>query len=950
MNHTAEGQTGLPADPLARLSAAVDHAAHLLPAQGPIGVFIHHNTLHAFEHLPFDEAVRQAGRVFGCEPYLSEARYHRERATGRIRDDDLRVVLTDDLGDRGPVEIPPGVTRWALRFAMLTHLAWEGTADETRWELAVDQIPTRHPALWTQCVAAVNAVPEEVPPSPFARHRDEILAATGDDTDQPVNDLLGRYTAAYLDQGVSHHPQPNKASGFFRGFCDLYAGGWHVEPWRRELAALCRNVLSANTSAVESALESLTALGVSEAEWDDFLGATLLSLRGWGGMVRQVEERPDRVHHPLPPESFHGFVAVRLLLDRAATAAVRPTRERGANHLSAGGTGPSLARRANETPTQRAFALFQVARGVGVPEATPELLREVEAFPGVERRRLLHRAFERRLRERTLDALAHRTAHPLARPKPRIQLVTCLDEREESFRRHLEEVAPDVETFGAAGFFAVAMYYRGATQAHYTPLCPAVFLPKHWVREHAAEADEPTHDRLKKVRKAVGGAAHRFHLGTRTFAGGAFLAAAVGVLATIPLVARVLFPGLAAAVRRRAGTVVQAGGSTCLTLERTADAPGATADGHGFTLTEMVGIAERLLRDIGLTRDFCRLVVILGHGSHSLNNPHESAHDCGACGGSVGEPNARAVAQVLNDPRVRAGLAERGITIPADTWFVGGVHNTCNEYVKLADKGRVPASHHDLLHDAAEVIEKALDRHSHERCRRFDSAPLGISHAGARRHLDNRAEDLAQVRPEWGHATNAVCLVGRRAKSAGLFLDRRAFLVSYDPTQDTADTAVLARTLAAVFPVCGGINLEYYFSHVDSTGYGCGTKLPHNITALLGVMDGAASDLRSGLPWQMVEIHEAVRLLIVVEATAETLFRLMDANPTIGGMTRNGWVQVALQHPDTGALSVFDRGEFRPYTPGGGPLRTVGSSAEWYAGKRGYLEFVEVAAAAGGRA
>src|SRR5205823_7058562 len=123
------------------------------------------------------------------------------------------------------------------------------------------------------------------------------------------------------------------------------------------------------------------------------------------------------------------------------------------------------------------------------------------------------------------------------------------------------------------------------------------------------------------------------------------------------------------------------------------------------------------------------------------------------------------------------------------------------------------------------------ERNAHERCRRFQSAPLTISFEEARKHVEERAEDLAQVRPEWGHATNAICYVGRRARTRGLFLDRRAFLTSYDSTQDDADATVLTRTLQAVFPVCGGISLEYYFSHVDPTGYGCGTKLPHNITS-----------------------------------------------------------------------------------------------------------------------
>ena len=112
-----------------------------------------------------------------------------------------------------------------------------------------------------------------------------------------------------------------------------------------------------------------------------------------------------------------------------------------------------------------------------------------------------------------------------------------------------------------------------------------------------------------------------------------------------------------------------------------------------------------------------------------------------------------------------------------------------------------------------------------------------------------------------------ICIVGRRARTRGLFLDRRAFLSSYDPTQDDADHQILTQVLQAVFPVCSGISLEYYFSYVDNVGWGCGTKLPHNVAALLGVMEGASSDLRTGLPWQMVEIHEPVRILFIIETT-----------------------------------------------------------------------------------
>jgi uncharacterized protein YbcC (UPF0753/DUF2309 family) len=995
---------------LIRLEHAIDHAAHLLPAQGPITVFIHHNTLHAFEDLPFTEAVRKAARVFDCAPYLQIDRYRAALNRGRIRFDDLRAVLREGLGPRADEPVLTFGTRLELRLAMLEYPLRSGPPAELRWFIAetdalrriredaseavrvrlvsetrrwamrdlrsgarvhglrdlIEQLSGSEveewgddeweaftlQVLWRVCRAGVRQVPPTAPPpSSAVRPRDLLLRATGQDADISVNDLLIRFCAAFLDQGFAHWVLPRRDDGFYRAFCELYRQPYAPpDRWLRGLPAELSRLADGQVTPLESVAESLDLLGVAESEWDDVLSATLLALRGWGGMVRQVEVRGDRVPHPVPKGSLVEFLAIRLVLDRLSAAHTAQE--------SLGYTGPlaglRAAARAQIVPPlppgveQRAFAVFQLAQVLGwCPEELHRLLEaewavllaEIEAVSGIERRQTFHLAYERRFRDQSLDVLALHERRSAS--MPRFQAVFCLDEREESFRRHLEEVAPDVETFAAAGFYGVAMYYRGAADAHFVPLCPIVVQPTHWVAEQVVDRDED-YERQAWLRRVLGTLFHRVHTGTRTVAGGAVLTAAFGVLASAPLIARVLFPRWTARLRKRIAGFLQPQAATRLTLLRQEPMPGPDGGRLGFAVDEMAALAERQLRDIGLTRNFARLVFILGHGSDSQNNPHKSAYDCGACGGSPGAPNGRALAQILNKPVVRERLTQRGLPIPEDTHFVGGFHNTCDDSVTLFDLDRLPESHKAEFQAARRDLKETSDRNAHERSRRFMSAPLTLPADAARHHVEGRSEDLAQTRPELGHATNALCVVGRRARTRGLFLDRRAFLTSYDPTQDDADATILTRILQAAVPVCAGINLEYYFSHVDCPGYGCGTKLPHNITSQLGVMDGAASDLRTGLPWQMVEIHEPVRLLFVIETTAETMLRIMDREPTIGRLVRNGWVQLAVLHPDHGRVRVFHHGSFWDYRPQTQRLPRAAASVDWYRGWRDHLEFAEI--------
>ncbi|MCO6459703.1 MAG: DUF2309 domain-containing protein [Pirellulaceae bacterium] len=1045
---------------LARLEHAIVHAAHLLPSQGPITVFVHHNTLHAFEDLPFEQGLRAGLETYGCEPFLPEDHYRNCLVTGRIHQDDLATVLHEDLGDAGEILLGFLGTRFNLRMAMLEYPLQTAPSAELRWLVAETdalrrfrgfvhgptrlrmvaetrhwvmrdlrqligndvQVPAEATALgdrqqrhirdllelfgksaieswsdatwesfclhllWRICLEGSHSIGPSVVQQREApvRLAELLREATGRSSDQWVNDFLIRFCAAFLDQGYANWRLPERERGFFRAFTAVYGQAWGPpDRWLRGLRRELERQVASGHSPLESVDESLELAGIAEGERDAFIRETLLALPGWTGMLWQMETSAEWTLFPAPAGTLTEYLAVRLILDRLAEQEVarQELGWRGGPKELRSQLRRELPELQSRSVEQHAFLAFQLAQVRGwLPHELHRLgshewrmlVRELDEFNGFERRRVLHRAYERRYRNQTLDALAthggrrvpwaHESS-PLAgqaptlwtaargsqgspadsfpAQSPSVQIICCIDDREESFRRHLEEIDPACETFGAAGFFGVAMYYRGASDAHARPLCPVVIKPRHYVNEEVAYSFVKEHRRRAETRRMLGSASHQVQVGSRTILGGV-LTALAGSLASVPMVARILFPRATAQIRRLFGGLVRPPAITQLQLERDDPEPGP-GEGHvGYTLEEMTDIVERLLRDIGLVRRFAPLVILFGHGSSSLNNPHESAYNCGACSGGRGGPNARALAEMANDRRVRENLQLRGLEIPEATTFIGSFHNTCDDSVTFFDLDRLPSRHRQQFEQICDTIDEARRRNAHERCRRFESAPLSLSFEGALRHVEARSEDLSQARPEYNHATNAVCLVGQRWWSRGLFLDRRAFLQSYDPSQDDEQHTILARILAAVIPVCAGISLEYYFSSVDNAVLGCGSKLPHNITSLLGVMEGAASDLRPGLSQQMIEIHEPMRILFVIETTPEAMLSILERNPVVGTLCRNEWVQLAVIEPRTRSLRVFQDGAFKPYRQRTDNLPRAKSSADWYRGWRDHLGLAEI--------
>lgn len=524
--------------------------------------------------------------------------------------------------------------------------------------------------------------------------------------------------------------------------------------------------------------------------------------------------------------------------------------------------------------------------------------------------------------------------------RPQAQIVFCMDDREEGIRRHLEEHNPAIETLGAAGFFGVAINWKALDADKPVSLCPIVVTPQHEIRETVQPGKDTLkqqHDRRRNFRLKLVDA---LLIDTRH----QLLASTLNILLAAPLalftlIGKILAPLKAEKLLHSLLHQYEPAVPTTITLTAN-DACVEPSEAHnrlGFSEAEQVDRVKNFLRTIGLTKGFAPLAIIMGHGSVSENNPHEAAHDCGACSGRHGGPNARVFAAMANRPEVRTQLRQLGIDIPKDTWFVGAMHNTCDETYSWYDLPLMPEAFAKALQKVREDLEIASYRSAHERCRKFDSAPVNPLFKLAYDHVQTRSYDISQVRPEYGHATNAVAFIGRRALSQGAFFDRRVFLISYDPTQDT-NGLIIENILLNAGPVGAGINLEYYFSTVNNDLYGCSSKITHNITGFFGVMDGISSDLRTGLPLQMVEIHEAMRLQVLVEAHIDTLTKIYQRQSALQELVGNGWILLSAKNPDTAEIHVFKPEQGWVLWQGDDtPLTTVNNSMDWYAGHKKHL-------------
>lgn len=713
----------------------------------------------------------------------------------------------------------------------------------------------------------------------------------GSDAAAVVDREVAKYCAAYLAELLP--PSTTRSgSGFFATWQAATATG---RPAHRRahwglVASLGPLAGCIEGGPAEAIGIVLGRLGLEEPEAVEELSGQLARLPGWAAHAKWRSQwaAPD---HPGPALELVDYLAVRLCYDLTA--------------LTQSGHGPSGCCE-NIRPRH--------VRAVSVPAPGMVGRRVGDRLGGLDAERaglVWLAAYEGHYRDRLLAALDQPRGPREPPPKEmRAQVVCCIDARSEGLRRQLEALG-GYETFGFAGFFGVPARLWPLASDEPLDLCPVLLRPTVEVAERPVAQEALERDIAALRNFATAGRAFRTaqKWPVIPFVVAEAAGAGLGPVAIFRTVAPTCFSRLRRLITDRLAPSPR--------VEADLDGPGAPSD------EEQALYAEMVLRTMGLTGGFASVVVLCGHGSTSENNPYTSSLDCGACGATRGGRSARLAAAVLNRPLVRAALAERGVTIEKHTLFVAAEHDTTADTVTLyrpeglgsVKLGQLAQVEADLARaGAALALERAatLQGAPNLRWRLRRTSPVN--------QLARRSADWAQVQPEWGLARCAAFIIGPRHLSAGVNLERRVFLHSYQPSTDPAGTA-LEGILTGPMIVAQWISAAYYHSTVDADILGAGDKVAHNVVAGTAVYQGAGGDLKLGLPRQAVfdqdrPYHEPMRLLVVVAAPRSRIDAVIDRNPVLAKLTDGEWINLVARDDGRFWLRRSD-GTWKLWAPSG---------------------------------
>ena len=785
------------------------HLTHYLPAQNPLKDFVHHNTLHAFQHKEFHEALLEANTIFGYKTYLSLVEFRTKFAQKEITESVLEYVIAKTKGNQN-------LENWKHK---LLHQPYDESVQSRIGNLRAN---------WKK-EYAINL-------------------------EKSTHSLLFRVLCSYLDQGIALWNFPENENGFLNSIIALEkntATGIFTSKRVKQL-------LFKNTSITE-----LLEIVVGKEElYAHYLFDQQFSHPGWSGMIATIESNPSSLLDS-KAITFEELVKFELLLEIDV-----------------------LDKKFNTNWSPLGFKVR------GEEYNLFEAIKYNELYDVLS---LWQQAFEFSFYDEVLAGVQEVQEDNTIK-SPSFQGLFCMDDRECSFRRHIENIDKKAETYGTAAFFNFEFYFQPVNGKFHTKLCPAPVTPKYLIKE------EP---RKKKQAKDL-----LYHKQSHSLFFGWIISQTLGFSSAFKLFLNIFKPSMSPAttasfkhLHKKSKLIIENNSN-----EKVADLQ------LGFTIDEMADRVEGLLKSIGLVSHFAPIVYVVGHGATSVNNTHYAGYDCGACCGRPSSVNAKVASFAINHPKVRAILKERGIIIPTSTQFLPALHDTTRDEIVFYDEDILSEINKKLHQENTITFEGALVNNAKERSRRFDTIDSHQAKEKVHEKVKLRSVSLFEPRPELNHATNALGIVGRRSLTQKLFLDRRSFLNSYDYQIDSSGE-YLAIILGQVAPVAGGINLEYYFSRVDNQKLGAGSKLPHNVMGLIGVANGIDGDLRPGLPSQMIEVHDPIRLLAIVEHFPEVVKKAISKSSATYEWYKNEWLRLAVVHPETKQIFIFENEEFITYTP-----------------------------------
>lgn len=679
--------------------------------------------------------------------------------------------------------------------------------------------------------------------------------------DKSVHSTLFRVLSSYLDQGIASWRFPLADEGFLASIRKLERHSWFgIFKSRRVKKLLLTDDLS---------ITYLLKIVVGDERYfEQYLFDQQFTHPGWSGIVCAVEAKPETLIDKRKI-TLAEVIIFELLLEIDALDKRFGIHWAPLTHLL-------------EYQPQEVFT-------------TPEYS---ELFTVLS---LWHQAYEWSLYDQVLCGINSQQKCDI-RVGKHFQALFCMDDREGSLRRYIEQEDRECETFGTPGFFNSEFYYAAQNSKTLAKLCPAPQYPRHLIKESGT-----IQNRTAEL---------HFHKYSNSLIIGWVISQTVGYLSVLRLLISIFRPSLSSFVNHSFRHINRESTLNIHYKGESSDKQYSVADLQiGYTPTEMADRVECLLCSIGLTKNFAPLIYIVSHGSTTVNNTHYAAYDCGACAGRPGSVNAKVFALMANDHEVRQILQERKITIPVETTFIAAIHDTTRDEINFFDRhSQLSINNKNLHRQNIKTFMRALDANAKERSRRFDLINSKAGLQSVHQQVKLRSVSLFETRPELNHATNAFCVVGRRSLTEHLFLDRRAFMNSYDYSSDIEGKHLIG-IINAVVPVAGGINLEYYFSRVDNQKLGAGSKLPHNVMGLIGVTNGIDGDLRTGLPSQMIEMHDPVRLLLIIEHFPEVVAEVIKNKLAIYEWFKYNWINLVVVHPTTNQLYRFINEQFIIYTP-----------------------------------